>query len=213
MARFSSKVNPVLELSLNSGLVVLDAAHANYSFGGLHRLFRKVFQRVKTRSFENTNVLILGFGAGSVAQILRKEHGINCRITGVEIDPVVIDIARKYFQVGEMDDLEILNQDAAVFIRETEKKYKLIVVDVYLDRDVPDACQQEKFIGMLQKRLQAGGLVVYNKMICNDKTAGEAEGLEKHFRQCFTEVKVFKFREISVNRIFLASNDPLNTYL
>lgn len=213
LEKMHSEMNPVLEISLVNGVPVLDAARANYSYGGLHRLFQSTFKRIKTEAFRSKEVLILGFGAGSVARILQEEYGLKCLITGLEADPKVIRIANDYFQCGQINKLKLIEGDAAEFMANTQKLYKLIVVDVYIDRDVPAQCQDESFINSLKEHLGPKGLVLFNKMIYDKKTSEEANELENYFMQHFFDVDIFKFRERSTNWVFIASQDTLNDYL
>src|SRR6218665_1023439 len=88
---------PTIEINLRNGTFLVDGDKVNYSFGSLHHLFRKAFADFKLEDQTIEKVLILGFGAGSIANILHKELQINCSITGVEIDSVMLDLADKYF--------------------------------------------------------------------------------------------------------------------
>jgi hypothetical protein len=67
-------VAPRLEVYLSNGKYVLDSARVNYSFGGLHAVFRKAFSRFNIRKRDIISALILGFGTGSVATILCDEY-------------------------------------------------------------------------------------------------------------------------------------------
>ena len=63
-------VTPRLQIHLSDGEYTLDSTHVNYSFGGLHLVFRKAFARFNIRQTEIADALVLGFGTGSVASIL-----------------------------------------------------------------------------------------------------------------------------------------------
>ena len=76
----TSEVNPLLEVLSVGDKIMLNGANTNYSYGGLHRVFQKVLKKVNIRERKISEVLILGFGTGSVASILKEELGINCRI-------------------------------------------------------------------------------------------------------------------------------------
>lgn len=213
LEKMHSEMNPVLEISLVNGVPVLDAAHANYSYGGLHRLFQNTFKRLKTEAFRSKKVLILGFGAGSVARIIQEEYGLNCQITGVEADSKIISIAKDYFQTEQINNLNLIEGDATEYLAANQKLFDLIVVDIYIDRDVPAQCQDESFIVSLKEHLEPKGLVLFNKMIYDKKTSEEADKLEKYFIQHFRDVENFKFRERSTNWVFIGSQEDLNDYL
>lgn len=147
--KHSSKYNGVLELSLQNGQLVVDAKNANYSYGSLHKLFRKV---IKEFSFNGTNkdVLILGFGAGSIATILCKEQKIACHIDGVEIDNVMLQIYREHFKIDEAD-ITLFTQDAILYLTNCQKKYDYIFIDLFTDLKVPDKFAQQNFLKLVKK--------------------------------------------------------------
>ena len=112
-----SRVNPVLEVLMLGDNLLLNSANTNYSFGGLHRVFQKVFAKINIQKITIGDVLILGFGAGSVASILRDELGMKCRIKGVEKDEEVIRLGAKHSNTSRFDRLELVQEDAAKYMR------------------------------------------------------------------------------------------------
>jgi predicted membrane-bound spermidine synthase len=117
----SSPYNAELKVVLNNGTYLLNSGKANYSFGNLHRVFQKVFARTKLAEKNIKSALLLGFGTGSVAHILQHELKINCHITGVEIDSVVIKLARNYFKLTSLNDCEILSRMQKFFFKLLKK--------------------------------------------------------------------------------------------
>ena len=85
----SSSHNPVLEVAYWRGRHILNARNANYSFGGLHKVFVNAFRHIKLNTEAMNNVLVLGFGSGSVAGILTDDYNFKGLITGVEMDEKV----------------------------------------------------------------------------------------------------------------------------
>lgn len=82
------------------------------------------------------SVLLLGLGGGSVVRYLRRRYP-GARLTAVEIDPVMIEIAKKHFGIGKVQDLKIINQDAVAYIIKAKEKYSLILVDCYQGYQTP----------------------------------------------------------------------------
>lgn len=77
------------------------------------------------------NVLILGLGCGIAAKLISKKFP-NALIIGVEIDPVMIEVGKKYFDLEKIPKLKIVCKDAKTFLGKNKKKFDLILVDVYL---------------------------------------------------------------------------------
>jgi spermidine synthase len=162
-------VTPRLEVYLTNGRYVLDAARVNYSFGGLHTVFRKVFSRFDIRQREINSALILGFGAGSVARILCDEYHKTIHLTGVEKDPVVIDLAKKYFQVDRYENLSLLAEDAGDFVDRCDQQFDLIVVDIFVGLDVPPKFWENEFLAGLGRLLSPRAISFFNVVI-HDQT-------------------------------------------
>lgn len=162
-------VTPRLEVYLTNGRYVLDAARVNYSFGGLHTVFRKVFSRFDIRQRELAHALILGFGAGSVARILRDEYKKTVLLTGVEKDPVVIELAKKYFAVDRYENLSLLAEDAGDFVDRCDQQFDLIVVDIFVGLDVPPKFWQDEFLAGVGRLLSRQGISFFNVVI-HDQT-------------------------------------------
>jgi hypothetical protein len=162
-------VTPQLEIYLSNGRYVLDSARVNYSFGGLHAVFRKAFSRFNIRERDISSALILGFGAGSVASILCDEYKKDLHLTGVEKDPVVIDLAKKYFHIDRYKDLSLHMEDAGDFVENCNKKFDLVVVDIFVGIDVHEKFREEKFLAGLGRLLSPGGISFFNVVVYDEK--------------------------------------------
>lgn len=164
-----SELNSFLEVIYYNGKYLLDSPRANYSFGGLHTVFQRTFSKFGIKKREIKNALILGFGSGSVASILQDEYGKHLEIVGVEKDQAVIDLAKKYFSLERYKKLTLHCEDAYDFVQQCENKFDLIVMDVFIDLDVPDKFLDEIFISSLGKLLSEKGILFYNLVIHNEK--------------------------------------------
>ena len=198
-----SKVNHTLEVIQVGDITMLNSANTNYSYGGLHRVFQKAFEEVKLADRTIGHALILGFGAGSVATIMRDELLMQCRITGVEKDPVVIRLGNEYFNTGRFTGLDIVEMDAVEFITKENQQFDLIIVDVYVDFEVPEDCETMEFISNTDKCLAAGGMLLFNKMVYNHQAAKEADELKTKFNKLPGITNVIKIREKVVNKVIV----------
>lgn len=189
-----SDINPLLEVALINGRYQLNAGKVNYSFGPLHDAFRKYF-RIDPVNLNNTSkVLILGFGAGSVASILTNELLIKCNITGVEADEAVIEMARKHFFLDKYTDYRIIVADAHDYVMGTDEVFDLIVVDLYIDDKVPEKFETKNFLNACKKIMQPGARIVFNKLQPLYCTDDEAQALIKVFESVFDSTAYFELR-------------------
>ncbi len=198
-----SSLSPGLEVVRMGGRLMLNSANTNYSFGGLHRVFRKAFKKLEIDKKPPRTVLILGFGAGSVASILRSEMKLECRITGVEKDPEVIRLAREWFSLEDYTGLELIREDAAAYVAASEKSFDLVVVDVYRDFEVPESCESLTFVNDAVGQLNPGGMLVFNKLVYNHEAAQQASALLKKFESLPGKVRMIRIREGMVNRMIV----------
>jgi spermidine synthase len=105
-------------------------------------------------------VAILGNAAGTVA----REYGHffpAAQIDGVEIDPELSDIARRYFDM-HAPHLTIHNEDARPWLRQSDGGYDVIVLDAYRQPYIPFYLLTEEFFELARDRLAPDGVLVVN---------------------------------------------------
>ncbi|MCD4745197.1 MAG: methyltransferase domain-containing protein [Bacteroidales bacterium] len=190
----NSEINPVIEVNFVNGRYVLNSKIANYSYGGLHKAFQKAFQKINIKNKKFNNVLILGFGAGSVASILQNEYKINCKIVGIEKDSKIIEIANKYFIDDTFRELTLHCIDAYDFIMNSNESYDLIIMDVYIDNNVPEKFEKEQFLKNLKNALNKNGMILFNKLVYDKSSENSAIELLKHFNTIFGKTELYKIK-------------------
>ncbi|WP_395043231.1 spermidine synthase [Flavobacterium sp.] len=166
----NSSVSKSLEVTWNNGELVLDSKNTNYSYGSLQRILRKGlkyigFERIK----EFENILVLGVAGASVIKTLVDEIKFKGKITGVEIDSNIIEIANKYFKINEIKNLEIIIDDAFEYVLKTKTKYDLIIIDIFQDTKMPNFLFEDYFINRINFILNKNGFILFNTMIINEK--------------------------------------------
>lgn len=192
IAHYPSKIGPDIEVSLINGRYQINAGNVNYSYGPLHDAFRRYFNLDSPAYGKNSRVLILGFGGGSIATILRNELEMPNPITGVDLDEMVIKAGREHFDLEKLPDVDIVIDDAFEFIKKCENKFSLIAVDLYINDKVPGKFMQAGFIAEISRCLEPGGKLVFNKLVSGNHDKAELKQLETIFKSYFDEVKTFK---------------------
>ncbi len=195
-----------LEVRRQGNRLVLNAPHVNYAFGSLHDLFREAFSRKPPCPKTTENILILGFGGGSVAHILREELDCNNPITGVEIDPAVIDLSLKYFDLNRLKDITIDFCDAAEFLAKDKKQYGLLVVDLFSDHIIPEKFQTKMFLKQLAGHLTPEGTVFYNFLLYDFKAKKQFSHLEELFKTTFRQTETMTFSKQPKSRILMGKH-------
>ncbi|GAA4056099.1 MULTISPECIES: fused MFS/spermidine synthase [Flavobacterium] len=166
----NSSISKTLEVTWNNGELVLDSKNTNYSYGSLQRILKKGLKYIgfeRIRKFEN--ILILGVAGGSVIKTLVDEVKFKGKITGVEIDKDVVEIANKYFKLNEIKNLELIVDDAFEFVLKTKDKYDLIIIDIFQDTTMPNFLFEDFFINRINFLLNVEGFILFNTMVINEK--------------------------------------------
>ena len=120
----------------------------------------------KLSNYQIANCLILGLGAGNAAKIVNK-YFYEAKITGIEIDPEIIRLGKKYFALDKIKNLEVVIADAISYIinlKSSISPYDLILVDLYLGDCFPKEAEEEKFLLTVKKMLSQKGLVIFNRL-------------------------------------------------
>lgn len=165
-----STISQTLEVTWTDGELVLDSKNTNYSYGSLQRILRKGlkfigFGRIQTMD----KILVLGVAGGSVIKTLVDEIHFEGKITGVEIDKAIIEIANEYFHLDQIQNLEIVIDDAFEFVLKTKDKYDLIIIDIFQDVRMPNFLFEKFFIDRICFLLNSKGFILFNTMILSDK--------------------------------------------
>lgn len=162
----NSSVNKQLDVVLSDGELLLNTPNANYSFGSLQRILEKGLTRIgKPQIQQMQSVLVLGVAGGSVIQSLYKKYDFTGSVTGVEIDPTVITLARDYFELDTYKKVTIEIQDAQQFISESVNPFDLIIIDVFIDTQMPSFLFESTFISNLKKTISPKGYMLFNTMV------------------------------------------------
>lgn len=164
-----STISESIEVTWNNGELVIDSKNTNYSYGSLQRILRKGLKYIGFERIRNfNNILLLGVAGGSVIKTLVDEIKFKGEITGVEIDPAMIEVANTYFKLNEIPNLNIVIDDAFEFVLKTKETYDLIIIDVFQDTTMPNFLFEDFFINRINFLLRKNGFILFNTMVIND---------------------------------------------
>jgi predicted membrane-bound spermidine synthase len=159
----------VIEITWANGELVLDSENTNYSYGSLQRILRYGLRNIGyDKVVEMDHILVLGVAGGSVIKTLVDEINYKGKITGVEIDPEMIQIANQYFNLNEIKQLEIIIDDAFEFVLKTKDRYDLIIIDIFEDTNMPNFLFEKFFSERICFLLKDRGFVLFNTMILDE---------------------------------------------
>jgi len=112
-------------------------------------------------------VLVLGFGAGTVHRVMSgaKPVGVELSMTGVELDDDVIALGREWFDLpGDSQGLTIHGGlDARFALNRLEGPYDQIVLDAYANQvEIPPHLSTLEFFSLVREKLTSGGWAIAN---------------------------------------------------
>ncbi|WP_366183460.1 fused MFS/spermidine synthase [Flavobacterium ovatum] len=165
-----SEVSKSIDINWDNGELVIDSENTNYSYGHLQHFLKLGlkdigFEKIRTMD----HVLVLGVAGASVVKTLTDEIKYDGKITGVEIDPKIIELANKYFNINRIPQLDIVIEDAFEFVLKTKEKYDLVIVDIFQDIRMPNFVYESYFRDRICLILKSKGIILFNTMILDEK--------------------------------------------
>lgn len=185
--KVSSPLNGEIKITENLGRKTLYINDTEQSGGTITGMWEKTIRNVKHSMFDIRSCLILGLGGGTLITLLNKYYP-GIKITVIEFDPMIIDIAAKYFGIVASPDLAIIHADAFSWIKNNKTKFDTVIFDIYWGKFNPPKSRTPGFLKDLKRLLNNSGFVLYNSHYQNDD-----EEFQKFFRIC---QKVFPQAEL-----------------
>jgi spermidine synthase len=150
-------------------------------------------------------VAILGNAGGTTARALGVFYP-EVVVDGVELDPAVSRVGRDYFGMEDNPRLEVHDADARPFLRSTDERFDLVVVDAYHQPYVPFYLATREFFELVRDRLAPGGIVALNVAgVPGDRRLVDAIG-----RTLAAELpQVLEWPALKFNTIVLGLTEPL----
>ncbi|MGC9003993.1 MAG: spermidine synthase [bacterium] len=167
---------------------------------------------------EAKDVLFIGCGGATGPRQFRKFYP-NLQIDIVELDPEVVRMAKKYFNLKEDEKLKVYVEDGRVYLNRSRKKYDIIILDAYFAEAIPFHLTTKEFMEIVKKHLNAKGVVICN--VIGSVSGGKSryprsqyKTLKRVFNTVYFFPVVFPFekpnsydKETSRNIILVATNE------
>ncbi|MEI6489678.1 MAG: fused MFS/spermidine synthase [Bacteroidota bacterium] len=158
---------------------------------------------------KTTKVLLMGLGGGSIAKQL-FDQGFSVDVC--ELDERIAYVARHYFHLNEKVNITV--DDARHYIRTCDKKYDVIVLDMFKGEEPPNHVFTREAMDELKLMLNKNGTVFVNGLGYYEGSIGKAmRSVYKTFGAAGFKVRAEatdKNPDMS-NLLFYASLDSLKT--
>jgi spermidine synthase len=166
------------------------------------------------------NVLFVGGGGFSGPKYFLNTYQ-NVSVDVVEIDPDVINVAKKYFNVStstsneDNQRLRIYNEDARNFLSKSSQKYDIIILDAFSKNYVPFHLMTLEFFQILYDKLEKpNGVIVSNQIGSlgerGEDTSDLYRAVYRTMLEVFPSVYVFPIElksDSNQNILLVASNN------
>jgi spermidine synthase len=127
----------------------------------------------------------------------------EAQIDVVEIDPVVVDVAKSHFGFAPDSNMRVYVEDGRAFMERTDApSYDLIVLDAYSDEGIPYHLTTREFMVAVRVRLATNGFVVSNLWA----SSSLYRSMLATFEAAFGELGLVRVGR-GVQMIVVASND------
>jgi spermidine synthase len=136
------------------------------------------------------NILFIGLGGGSAPKRFWRDFPA-LRLQVVEIDPVVVDVAHRFFAVPQSPRLDIAVRDGRRYLAQHKELWDVIAIDTFYGDGVPFHMVTHEFLELARERLAPGGVIVTN-LIGGVRGAGSKlfRSIYRTYRSVFPTVVV-----------------------
>lgn len=150
--------------------------------------YYRAFERAVSAKGDAHDILMLGGGAFAYPKHALIAHP-GLRMDVVEIDPAIIDLARRWFFLDELERragerLHILTGDAHTYLATCGKTYDVIVNDLFASAQAVADFASDEGIELVKAHLDEGGLYLVNAVTSHldyTRLAELGDALERHF--------------------------------
>ncbi len=155
---------PLRFLAFNDALGFQTVANRQSPFTGFYYDYYALLPLLLERPAGRA--LVIGLGGGIIANQYRYFHP-GVVVDGVEIDPAVIDVARRYFELDPAT--RVFAEDGRIFASRPGPDYDVVIIDAYTNQIyVPFHLSTREFFAAVKQRLAPGGLVAMNVSAARD---------------------------------------------
>jgi spermidine synthase len=123
--------------------------------------YTDLFHLLKAYNPGARDVLFIGLGGGSSPKRLWRDFP-DLRLQGVELDPVVRDVAYRFFELPRDPRLRIAVDDGRRYLDRNERRWDAILIDAFFADAIPFHLFTAEFLELAKSRLNPGGVIVTN---------------------------------------------------
>ncbi|HEY0943060.1 MAG TPA: fused MFS/spermidine synthase [Steroidobacter sp.] len=151
------------------------------------------------------SILIIGLGGGTIPRAL-EEVVPDARIDVVEIDPAVVKVARRFFDLGNSSSVNVIEADGRVQVKRAlrqQQRYDIVMLDAFDHEYIPEHLLTREFLQEVKGLLTPSGVLAANTF--------SSSRLYDHESVTYASVFPQFFNLKRENRVIIAANGALPT--
>ncbi|MEP7290028.1 MAG: fused MFS/spermidine synthase [Chloroflexota bacterium] len=107
------------------------------------------------------SLCIVGLAAGTIAHQYTAAFGTQVQIDGIEIDPEIVEVGRRFFDMNQ-PNLNVIIEDGRLALHQSTKHYDVVGIDAYRVPYVPWNLTTVEFFRDVRDHLNPQGVAVIN---------------------------------------------------
>lgn len=130
---------------------------------------------------------------------------LNAHITLVEYDEQVLELAKEHFGLVESEMISVVHADAFTFCQNYPDKFDLILIDLFVDLDIPQELSEATFWKNLQRLAAPSAQVLLNTIAHNEQSKVQVNEIRELLRSVSANVDEIVLQEM--NHMFIVHLD------
>jgi spermidine synthase len=184
--------------SFQSGMIISRPFATAFEYSDL-------FHLLKAYNPGARDVLFIGLGGGSSPKRLWRDFP-DLRLQGVELDPIVRDVAYRFFELPRDPRLQVAIDDGRRYLDRNEQRWDAILIDAFYADAIPFHLFTSEFLQLAKSRLNPGGVIITNTI---GSLAGEQSRLFRSVYRTYRSV----FSTVLVHPTIIGADDSDDTAL
>ena len=184
------------ESSFQSGMYIDDPYRTRYRYSDYLQLALAYNQGAR-------RILMIGLGGGSAPKRMWRDFP-ELQMEVVELDPVVRDVAYRFFDLPRSPRLRVSVEDGRRYLQRNSERWDAIMIDAYFSDALPFHLTTVEFLELARSRLNPGGVIVSNVIgSVAGPTSKLFRSMYKTYRAVFPSVTVHPVNEFGSGETLL----------
>jgi spermidine synthase len=180
------------ESSFQSGMFLDDPYRTRYRYSDYLQLALAYNQGAR-------RILMIGLGGGSAPKRMWRDFP-ELEMEVVELDPVVRDVAYRFFELPRSARLRVSVEDGRRYLQRNSERWDAIMIDAYFSDALPFHLTTVEFLELARSRLNPGGVIVSNVIgSVAGPTSKLFRSMYKTYRAVFPSVTVHPVNEFGTD--------------